>query len=223
MAYISLSRPRMLVALIIAGVLSTTLILTASTHHYWGLHGGASKPPLIRDEDLVLDKLAIIFPVNNNTDMQFYRNTWMRDYLYPVCDWPGPGCKIVCHRDSTYMTLDKKTICFSRELKAANDQKEFYLKIDDDTLVDMDYVVELVREYSGWRKPLFISHIWRSRDRGFPDALNRVRHGNGKFYMFNRQLVNCLNLDITYRGRRFEDTVFGGMISTGCGERNVVY
>ncbi|KAJ2556396.1 hypothetical protein EV175_002038 [Coemansia sp. RSA 1933] len=170
----------------------------------------------------MFDRLAIIFPVNNNTDMQFYRNTWMRDYLYPVCDWEEPGCKIVCNQTSTYRTLDQKTFCFSRAMKHFSN-KEFFIKLDDDSFVDKDYVYGLMRNSTGTRKPVYISDHTRFRDPRNPDTLHRVLYGNGKFYMFNFQLVKCLNTDFTYNGPRNEDAVFGGMVTSGCGEHNVVF
>ncbi|KAJ2824048.1 hypothetical protein IWW50_003515 [Coemansia erecta] len=178
--------------------------------------------PIMSADDALLEKLAIIFPVNNNTDMQFYRNTWLRKYLYPVCDWPGPGCKIVCNRTSTYLTLDKKTICLARQVQTIED-KEFFIKMDDDVLVDMDYVVGLIKEYQGWKTPVYISHHGRTRVRERPDALSGVRYGNGKFYMFNKILAKCLNPEISYRAPENEDRVFGGMVNDGCGEAAVTY
>ncbi|KAJ2802153.1 hypothetical protein H4R20_003392 [Coemansia guatemalensis] len=154
--------------------------------------------------------------------MRFYRNTWLRGYLYPVCDWPEPGCKIVCNRESTYKTLDKKTICFSREMKKMKD-KEFFIKLDDDALVDRDYVVRMMKEYYRAKQPVYISDFIWNIDRSNPDTLHHVNYGNGKFYMFNRKLVDCLNVDIEYKRRRNEDAVFGGMVSTGCGQKNVKY
>ncbi|KAJ1832145.1 hypothetical protein LPJ63_003751, partial [Coemansia sp. RSA 2711] len=170
----------------------------------------ASPPHEIKEEDLLLDKLAIVFPVTKNTDMRFFRNTWMRKYLYPVCDWHAPNCRIVCNRDSTYRTLDKKTVCFSRALKEVND-KEFFIKLDDDTFVDKDYVVELLRKYSEHKSPLYISELSRFVDYRNRNTLNNVLYGNGKFYMFNKRLVQCLNTEIEYEGWRNEDAVFGGM------------
>ncbi|KAJ2057769.1 hypothetical protein GGI17_005465 [Coemansia sp. S146] len=168
-------------------------------------------------------KPAIIFPINKNTDMQFYRNTWLREYMYPVCDWSKPGCKIVCNRESTYKTLDEKTFCFSKEMKNFSD-KEFFIKIDDDAFVDRDYVFELMRKYSGSEKPVYISHHTRYDDLENKDSLDNVFYGNGKFYMFNYNLVKCLNTDFKYEHRpRNEDAVFGGMVRSGCGEKNVEY
>ncbi|KAJ2078195.1 hypothetical protein H4R24_004645 [Coemansia sp. RSA 988] len=154
--------------------------------------------------------------------MQFYRNMWLREYLYPVCDWPEPGCKIVCNMTSTYRTLDKKTICFSRKIKTIED-KEFFIKLDDDAFVDRDYVIRLIRKYRGWSKPVYISDNTRKKDKKNPGVLDGVLYGNGKFYMFNRALAKCLNTELQYKGSRNEDAVFGGMVHSGCGEPNVKY
>ncbi|KAJ2314689.1 hypothetical protein H4R23_004107 [Coemansia sp. Cherry 401B] len=154
--------------------------------------------------------------------MQFYRNMWIRDYLYPVCDWPGPNCRIVCHRDSTYRTLDQKTQCFARAVKKFK-AKEYFIKLDDDALVDKDYIIDLVKKLSGYKRPAYISDHRIFRDPWNLQSLDRVPYGNGKFYMFNRQLVKCLNTSMTYIGPRNEDAVFGGMVSTGCGTSNVAY
>ncbi|KAJ2715891.1 hypothetical protein H4R19_000952 [Coemansia spiralis] len=184
-----------------------------------GQHRPAAGPP--GPDRPLLDRLAIIFPVNENTDMQFYRNSWMRDYLYPVCDWPGDECRIVCHQKSTYDTLDKKTICFSRVMKTYYD-KEFFIKLDDDALVDKDYVLGLMRKYTGWDKPVYISDHTRTRDPRNSN-INGSLYGNGKFYMFNRKLVDCVDVNFKYKGRRNEDAIFGAMVRSGCGEPNVEY
>ncbi|KAJ2878204.1 hypothetical protein FB639_003464 [Coemansia asiatica] len=236
MAPIILSRPRILVLLIALGIIATSLVVTSNHHNYWGVFDGAEpldippppeRPPHMKNEDeILLEKLAIIFPVNNNTDMQFYRNTWMGDFLHPVCDWDEPGCKIVCNETSTYQTLDKKTFCFSRALKGQEDYKqmEFFIKLDDDSLVDKEYVLHLMRNNTGSNKPVYISDHTRLRDKGNPDTLDQVLYGNGKFYMFNHVLVDCLNTDFTYHGSRNEDLVFGGMVNSGCGgEKNVLF
>ncbi|KAJ2607788.1 hypothetical protein H4S08_004705 [Coemansia sp. RSA 1365] len=222
MAYLSSKRLRIQLALLIVGLIGTSAVLMFTEHNYWAIYKWPSPQQKYDSHTQPLEGLAVIFPVNNNTDMQFYRNTWLREYLYPVCDWPGPDCKIVCNRASTYKSLDKKTICFSREMKKMLD-KEFFIKLDDDAFVDQDYVIQMMRKYHGAKKPVYISdHIW-NRDRANPDTLNNVKYGNGKFYMFNRQLVKCLNVDMKYRYRRSEDAVFGGMVSTGCGRDHVKY
>ncbi|KAJ2158097.1 hypothetical protein GGF46_004032 [Coemansia sp. RSA 552] len=177
---------------------------------------------IVERDDVLLNKLAVIFPVNNNTDMRFYQNTWLRKYLYPVCDWPGEGCRIVCNETSTYRYLDRKTFCFTRAVKQMD--KEFYLKLDDDAFVDRDYVVRLIRKFTGWKRPVYISDHRRYHDKKNPGVLDHILYGNGKFYMFNRPLAQCANVDLKYNGkRRNEDAVFGGMVSTGCGEKNVEY
>ncbi|KAJ2743827.1 hypothetical protein GGI20_003440 [Coemansia sp. BCRC 34301] len=227
MSAVSLTRPRMVVLLIIAGIVLTSFILTSNHHNYWGAFGDSQEvestlAKSVLDQQLTR-RLAIIFPVNNNTDMQFYRNTWMREYLYPVCDWSEPGCKIVCNKDSTYHTLDEKTFCFSREMKKFKD-KEFFIKLDDDAFVDRDYILELMRKYTGAKKPVYISDHTRFGDGDNKETLDNVRYGNGKFYMFNNKLVKCLDTDFKYEFRpRNEDAVFGGMVRSGCGEENVDY
>ncbi|KAJ2625026.1 hypothetical protein H4R22_005005 [Coemansia sp. RSA 1290] len=220
MSRLSYSQPRFIIGLLALGIITTTLILAGRLHSYWSTEQSLNTYKAHKEKAL-LDKLAIIFPVNNNTDMQFYRNTWFRDYLFPVCDWPGPECKIVCYRDSTYQTLDMKTICFAQELK--NIDKEFFIKLDDDTFVDMDYIVGLIDQYKGWKSPVYISDHQRTGHRDFPDALNGVKYGNGKFYMFNQKLAQCLKPDIQYQKHRNEDSLFGGMVSHGCGESRVLY
>ncbi|KAJ1961399.1 hypothetical protein GGI12_003266 [Dipsacomyces acuminosporus] len=173
-------------------------------------------------EEQLFKKLAIIFPINEKTDMQFYRNTWLREYLYPVCDWPGEGCKIACNKTSTYDTLDEKTFCFSRAMKHYND-KEFFIKLDDDSFVDRDYVFSLMKKHTGSKKPVYISDHTRLTDPGNKGVLDQVLYGNGKFYMFNFELIKCLDVNLKYNGPRNEDLVFGGMVNSGCGEPNVVW
>ncbi|KAJ2707473.1 hypothetical protein FB645_000649 [Coemansia sp. IMI 203386] len=236
MAPIFLSRPRTLVLLIALGIVATSLIATSDHHNYWGALDGPDpldpppepKPPLPlpTEDEALLEKLAIIFPINNNTDMQFYRNTWMGDFLHPVCDWDEPECKIVCNKSSTYQTLDEKTLCFSRALRSQEEyrQKEFFLKLDDDSLVDKEYVLYLMRNNTGSDKPVYISDHTRLRDGANPVILDQVLYGNGKFYMFNHVLVDCLNTDFEYKGSRSEDLVFGGMVNSGCGgEQNILF
>ncbi|KAJ2325848.1 hypothetical protein GGI00_004916 [Coemansia sp. RSA 2681] len=217
----------MVVMLIIAGIVLTSFILTSDHHNYWGAFGESQEvgytPAKSKLDEQLFKKLAIIFPVNNNTDMQFYRNTWLREYLYPVCDWSEPGCKIVCNKESTYDTLDEKTFCFSREMKHYK-EKEFFIKLDDDSFVDRDYVFELMREHTGSRKPVYISDHTRFNDEDNMESLHNVRYGNGKFYMFNYQLVKCLDTNFKYEHRpRNEDAVFGGMVRSGCGEEGVTF
>ncbi|KAJ1990308.1 hypothetical protein GGI25_004444 [Coemansia spiralis] len=233
MGPISLARPRIQLVLLILGILVTGAILTSNSHDFWGAfdhppppppgHPVHPGPPSRSPEDALFEKLAIIFPTNNNTDMQFYRNTWLRDYLHPVCDWSEPGCKIVCNQTSTYRTLDQKTFCFARELRKRYSDKEFFIKLDDDAFVDKDYVLRLMLNNTGARRPVYISDHTRFRDNGNPDTLNRVLYGNGKFYMFNYNLIKCIDLDFKYNGPRNEDAVFGGMVTSGCGENNVMF
>ncbi|KAJ2021902.1 hypothetical protein IWW57_003212 [Coemansia sp. S610] len=228
MPAIILSRPRMVVLLVMTGIVLTSLILTSGHHNYWGAFGDNLQNENIislkpTSEEYLSKKLAIIFPVNNNTDMQFYKNTWLREYLYPVCDWSEPGCKIVCNKDSTYRTLEEKTFCFSREMKNFSD-KEFFIKLDDDSFVDRDYVFDLMRTYGGWNKPVYISDHTRFGDSANKGTLDGVLYGNGKFYMFNFNLVKCLDVKFEYEHHpRNEDAVFGGMVRSGCGEENVEF
>ncbi|KAJ1900465.1 hypothetical protein LPJ66_001452 [Kickxella alabastrina] len=202
-------------------------------HNYWGALEGWTPiealphrphhPYRLPAKDrMLLDRMAIIFPINGNTDMQFYRNTWFGEYLYPVCDWEEPGCEIVCNVTSTYDTLDEKTFCFSRAIKSYDDI-EFFIKLDDDSFVDMGYVLKLLKNNTGSGRPVYISDHTRLEDEENPDVLDNVLYGNGKFYMFNRNLVNCLDTELKYHGPRNEDLVFGGMINSGCGEQNVDY
>ncbi|KAJ2131235.1 hypothetical protein IW136_005353, partial [Coemansia sp. RSA 678] len=160
-------------------------------------------------------------PVNNNTDMQFYQNTWMADHLFTVCDFAGPGCAMSCNEKSTWRALDRKTKCFTRAIKQVLASTEFFIKQDDDVLADQGYVHALVDKYRGHPDPLFISDILHHNDRINVFSLSGITHGNGKFYMFNRRLLDCLNVDVRYIGQRYEDTVFGGMIHTGCKDFNV--
>ncbi|KAJ1896157.1 hypothetical protein LPJ66_004159 [Kickxella alabastrina] len=233
MSPIPFNRPRILVLLIALGIIATSLIVTSDHHNYWGALEGWSPPETPHhsphyphrqpvEDQMLLDRLAVILPINNNTDLKFYRNTWFGDYLYPVCDWEEPGCKIVCNKTSTYRTLDEKTICFSRAIKSY-DNMEFFIKVDDDSFVDKGYVLDLMRNSTGSDHPVYISHHTRLGDKGNPDTLNRVLYGNGKFYMFNRNLVKCLDTEFKYHGPRNEDFVFGGMVNSGCGEQNVYY
>ncbi|KAJ2822050.1 hypothetical protein IWW50_004382 [Coemansia erecta] len=162
-------------------------------------------------------------PVNNNTDMQFYQNTWVANHLFAVCDFGGPGCAMSCNEKSTWLALDRKTKCFTRAIKHVLPSTEFFLKQDDDVLADRDYVQGLMEKYRGHPNPLFISDLLHHDDHINIFSLNDITHGNGKFYMFNRRLLDCLNVDVKYIGQRYEDTVFGGMIHTGCKGLNVTF
>ncbi|KAJ1724210.1 hypothetical protein LPJ53_001485 [Coemansia erecta] len=237
MVALLLSRPRVLVLLLALGIIATSLIVTSDHHNYWGVFDGAQvpEPParpewpaqMMSEDEIMLSKLVIVFPVNENTDMQFYRNTWFGEYLHPVCDFDGPDCKIVCNQASTYRTLDKKTFCFSRQIKEREEYKqtEFFIKLDDDSFIDKGYILQLMRNNTGSDKPVYISDHTRIHDRANPGVLDEVLYGNGKFYMFNRVLVNCLDTDLKYNGRRRnEDLVFGGMVNSGCGgEKGVMF
>ncbi|ORX74023.1 hypothetical protein DL89DRAFT_280523 [Linderina pennispora] len=222
MAPITLSRPRILILLIVLGIVGTSVVLTSDRHNYWGAfpppeHEQVPPPkelsPQEKEREL-FSKLAIVFPVNHNTDMQFYKNMWLRDYLHPVCDFDGPDCKIVCNQESTYHTLDQKTFCFSRALKNYKDI-EFFIKLDDDSFIDKDYIKRLMLEHQGSKKPVYISDHTRFRDPWNEGTLDHVLYGNGKFYMFNMNLVRCLDVEFKYNGPRNEDAVFGGMVTSG--------
>ncbi|KAJ1956003.1 hypothetical protein EC988_001572 [Linderina pennispora] len=200
---------RMLALAVLAGLTwATTLLLYQQLSFAYRRRHVADKG---------LSGLAILLPVTNNTDMQFYHNMWVGDYLHPVCDFDGPGCSIVCNRNSTYQTLDKKTICFSRAIQQGFSDAEFFIKLDDDALVDRDYIHSLMRRYRGYRQPLYISDFILNLDHR-TSVLDGTYYGNGKFYMFNRKLVECMDTDIDYRGRRNEDAVFGSMVHRGCGK-----
>ncbi|KAJ2493181.1 hypothetical protein IWW37_000831 [Coemansia sp. RSA 2050] len=160
--------------------------------------------------------LAIIMPTNNNTDIEFYKNMWVADYLYTVCDYPGLDCSMSCNQPSTWATLYKKTRCFTKEIKKRFRSTEFFIKMDDDTFVDREYIEKLVDLYAGSKKPVYISDFilnldYRNR------ALNGSYYGNGKFYMFNRPLLDCIDPNIWFWGDRNEDAVFGAMVHNGCG------
>ncbi|KAJ1644961.1 hypothetical protein LPJ64_003405 [Coemansia asiatica] len=160
--------------------------------------------------------LAVIMPMNCKTDVRFYKNMWIGDYLHPVCDWKGPGCAIYCNQTSTYNSLAKKTICFTRVLKKYYTDTEFFIKLDDDALIDRDYIFELVEKYRGFKKPLYISEF--STYRNNQPLLNGTRYGNGKFYMFNRKLLDCIATGVRYQGNRNEDAIFGALVRYGCGD-----
>ncbi|KAJ1724211.1 hypothetical protein LPJ53_001486 [Coemansia erecta] len=160
--------------------------------------------------------LAVVMPMNCNTDHQFYSNMWMGDYLHPVCDYRSSGCAIYCNQASTYDSLAKKTICFTRVLKNYYNETEFFIKLDDDALVDRNYIFGLMDKYKGYKKPLYISEF--STYHNSQPLLDGTRYGNGKFYMFNRKLLDCIARDIDYLGPRNEDAIFGAMVRLGCGE-----
>ncbi|KAJ1644962.1 hypothetical protein LPJ64_003406 [Coemansia asiatica] len=161
------------------------------------------------------ESLAVIMPVNKKTDMQFYRNMWLGDYLHTVCDFAGPECTLSCNAESTYKTLDKKTICFTDILKKSYKDINFFIKLDDDALVDKGYVLEMIEKYKDYKEPVYISDFILNLDG--QKVLNGSYYGNGKFYMFNRALVNCIDTKIKYKGNRNEDAVFGAMVYNGCG------
>ncbi|KAJ2707475.1 hypothetical protein FB645_000651 [Coemansia sp. IMI 203386] len=162
------------------------------------------------------DSLVVVMPINKNTDTQFYRNQWLGDYLHTVCDFDGPDCSLSCNAKSTYKTLDKKTICFTNILKQEFKHVNFFIKLDDDALVDKEYVRDMIEKYKGYNQPVYISDFILNLD-GHNPVLNGSYYGNGKFYMFNRALLDCINTEIKYKGRRNEDAIFGAMVYNGCG------
>ncbi|KAJ1947413.1 hypothetical protein GGF37_000485 [Kickxella alabastrina] len=141
---------------------------------------------------------------------------WVEEYLHTVCDFGGPECTMACNAKSTYDTLDKKTICFTNIIKEEYTDTEFFIKLDDDAFVDRNYVLGLVKKYKGYEKPVYISDFILNLDNINP-SLNHSYYGNGKFYMFNRALLNCIDTGIQYEGKRNEDAVFGAMVHNGCG------
>ncbi|KAJ1667065.1 hypothetical protein EV178_001786 [Coemansia sp. RSA 1646] len=155
-------------------------------------------------------------PINNNTDTQFYDNTWLGDNLFTVCDYPEPGCSMACNAGSTWETLDDKTRCFARHVKRKLKDTQFFIKLDDDALVDKRYVMGLIEKYKDFKEPVYISDFILNLDRSNPN-MNGSYYGNGKFYMFNRKLVDCIDTEIMYTGHRNEDAFFGAMVYNGCG------
>ncbi|KAJ2889412.1 hypothetical protein GGI21_001725 [Coemansia aciculifera] len=160
--------------------------------------------------------LAVIMPINNNTDVSFYKNMWVRDHLRTVCDFDGPDCAMSCNEKSTWKTLHRKTVCFTKQIKERFKSTEFFIKMDDDTFIDRDYIDGLIKTYSGYERPVYISDFILNLDGSNP-VLNGSYYGNGKFYMFNRQLLDCIDPTIKYRGDRNEDAIFGAMVYNGCG------
>ncbi|KAJ2776101.1 hypothetical protein H4R18_005848 [Coemansia javaensis] len=220
-----LSRSRLLAAaLIVVGIVATAVIVTAPGGGWLSYNpsGAATDHHRQLEADrAILSRLAVIMPVNNNTDIQFYRNTWLGDYLHLVCDWPAPGCSIVCNQESTYRTLDTKTRCFARAIKNYAD-KDFFIKLDDDSLTDRGYILDLMKKHRGQTAPVYISdHI--IHEDGKNPVLDGAKYGNGKFYMFNRPLARCVDPEIKYRGHHNEDAVFGAMVRAGCDEKRIMY
>ncbi|KAJ2803568.1 hypothetical protein H4R20_002841 [Coemansia guatemalensis] len=167
--------------------------------------------------------LAVIMPTNNKTDMQFYENNWVADHLFTVCDFEGPSCSMACNEESTWGSLHRKTRCFVNVIKEAFTDIEFFLKLDDDVFADKDYVLGLIKKYRGHKRPLLISHVLKSGDR-INSMFDGARYGNGKFYMFNRRLLDCIDTNLTFHGRRNEDHMFGAMMRSGCGDKpNVTF
>ncbi|KAJ2556395.1 hypothetical protein EV175_002037 [Coemansia sp. RSA 1933] len=164
--------------------------------------------------------LKVIMPINNNTDTQFYRNTWLGDNLFTVCDYPGPECSMSCDRWSSWGTLDDKTRCFIRRVKRKMKDTQFFIKLDDDALVDKGYVLELMEKYKYINEPVYISDFILNLDPLNP-SMNGSYYGNGKFYMFNRKLVDCIDTEIVYQEHRNEDAMFGAMVFNGCGNKVV--
>ncbi|KAJ2831158.1 hypothetical protein GGI24_001666 [Coemansia furcata] len=160
--------------------------------------------------------LAVIMPVNNNTDMSFYKNMWVADHLYTVCDFRGPNCTMSCNERLTWKTLHKKTKCFTKKIKEQFTNTEFFIKMDDDTFVDREYIHSLIDKYAGFTEPVYISDFILNLD-GQNRNLNGSYYGNGKFYMFNRRLLDCIDPTIKYKGDRNEDAIFGAMVFNGCG------
>ncbi|KAJ1798958.1 hypothetical protein LPJ59_002163 [Coemansia sp. RSA 2399] len=171
--------------------------------HFW--------PPHIRTPSL-----KVIMPVNKNTDIQFYQNTWFGDNLFTVCDYPGTDCSMDCNKESTWDTLDDKTRCFMRHVKRKERDTQFFVKLDDDALIDKRYVLGLMEKYKHYEEPVYISDFILNLDDRNP-SMNGSYYGNGKFYMFNRKLVDCIDTEIRYRYHRNEDAMFGAMVFNGCG------
>ncbi|KAJ2069024.1 hypothetical protein GGI08_000570 [Coemansia sp. S2] len=160
--------------------------------------------------------LAVIMPINNNTDISFYKNLWVADHLHTVCDFRGPDCTMSCNERSTWKTLHKKTICFTKQIKERFRSTEFFIKMDDDTFIDREYIYRLIEKFTGLDEPVYISDFILNLDNRNLN-LNGTYYGNGKFYMFNRRLLDCIDPTITYSGDRNEDALFGGMVFNGCG------
>ncbi|KAJ1956004.1 hypothetical protein EC988_001573, partial [Linderina pennispora] len=202
------SRRTVLLVILLLAIVTTIMF----AHEEIGSLDTFWRPPPPRAHDHMGRKrdLAVVMPVNENTDLQFYGNMWVNDYLHPVCDFEGDGCRIVCNQKSTWETLDSKTICFTKALKERYRGTEFFIKLDDDAFVDKTYIRELMYKYHRHPKPVYISDFILNLD-GENLNLNNTWYGNGKFYMFNRRLLDCIDDKIQYTGHRNEDAVFGAM------------
>ncbi|KAJ2743826.1 hypothetical protein GGI20_003439 [Coemansia sp. BCRC 34301] len=170
----------------------------------------------MRNATVAPRSLAVIMPITDNSDLNFYKNLWVGEHLYTVCDSRGPHCAMVCNERSTWKTLHRKTVCFTKIIKERFTSTEFFIKLDDDAFVDRDYINELIDMYTGYERPVYISDFILNLDKS-NRALNGSYYGNGKFYMFNRRLLDCIDPKIKYRGDRNEDAVFGAMVFNGCG------
>ncbi|KAJ2518560.1 hypothetical protein H4217_003260 [Coemansia sp. RSA 1939] len=160
--------------------------------------------------------LKVIMPINDKTDLQFYNNMWLGDSLFTVCDQPGPACSMSCNQTSTYKSLDDKTRCFMRHVKSQMKDIQFFIKLNDDAFVDKDYIMGLMEKYKNEETPVYISDFIHNRD-PVNEVLTNSYYGNGKFYMFNRKLVDCFATELRYHDHQSKDLTFGGMVHFGCG------
>ncbi|KAJ2080860.1 hypothetical protein H4R24_002776 [Coemansia sp. RSA 988] len=101
--------------------------------------------------------------------------------------------------------------------------EELLIKLGNNALVDQDYVIQIIKKYRKAKNPVDISDSIGSVDRTNPDTLHNVDYGNGKFYMFNRHLTDCLDLGTIFQRRMNEEATFGDIVNTGCSENNVKY
>ncbi|KAJ2003062.1 hypothetical protein GGI04_003103 [Coemansia thaxteri] len=211
LAFTRLLNPRIAAIVVVCTTLVALLLFHGELHLSLGGFVGEGGSGGVRPKSL-----AVIMPVNDNSDLTFYKNMWVGDYLRPVCDFAGPECSMSCNEKSTWNTLHKKTVCFTKQLKEKYTDTEFFIKLDDDAFTDREYIYGLMNQYTGMKEPVYISDFILNLDRSNP-SLNGSYYGNGKFYMFNRPLLDCIDTNIRYRGDRNEDAVFGAMVHNGCG------
>ncbi|KAJ1858869.1 hypothetical protein GGF49_001495 [Coemansia sp. RSA 1853] len=141
--------------------------------------------------------LAVIIPITKHTDTRFYRNMWMGNHEFTICETRVADCSMVCGQPGQ-TTAQADVDCLVRAAKNRFNETEFIVRMSDDMLVDRSYVYGIMEEYKAIDVPMYISSTEQANTSG------SVESG---FYMFNRALTKCISDKGTFEER----------VAAGCG------
>ncbi|KAJ2498935.1 hypothetical protein GGH96_003935 [Coemansia sp. RSA 1972] len=141
--------------------------------------------------------LAVIIPISKHTDVRFYRNMWMGNHGFTICETHVPGCSMVCGRKPEQTSAQADVDCLVRVAKGRFSETEFIVRMSDDMLVDRSYVFSIMKEYKAIDTPMYVS------------SAEQTDTSVSGFYMFNQALAKCIS---------DQDLSFAERVDVGCGK-----